>query len=85
MSKAQKIKLKAVGKYHGHNIKPNKAVDLTLKLEYSELTKTVQMLQLLNENITIAAKVADEKPKVLGMYMVKNIKKIGRASCRERV
>jgi len=67
------IKVKAVGKYHGHSVKPNGAVDLSFKLPYDELTSVVKTLQMLNVNITIMAKIEDDKPIKLGMLMLKNV------------
>ena len=71
---AREVKVKAVGKYNGHNIKANKSVDIAFKMDYSELVNSVKLLQMLNENITVAVKVGDTKPKILGMYMVKEVK-----------
>jgi len=68
------IKLKTIGTYNGHNIKANKSVDLSLKMKYSELTNYIQLVQLLNENVAIMAKIGEEKAQKLGMFMIKEIR-----------
>ncbi len=70
----KKVKIKVVGKYNGHSIKANKSVDVSFKFAYSEMVNTVKLLQLLNENVTIIVKVGDEKPKKIGMFMIKDIR-----------
>lgn len=66
----KEIKVKAVCKYNGHNVKPNKSIDLNLKFAYDELANCIKTLQLLNENITVFAKIEDNKPKKLGLFML---------------
>lgn len=67
------IKVKVVVKYGGHSVSANGAVNLTLKADYSELTNSVQILQMLNEDVTIKAKLAGKKAMKLGMFRVKNV------------
>lgn len=74
------VKVKGIARYNGHNIKANGSVDFGLKFDYGELTNCVKLLQLLNENITIAAKVNGEVRK-LGMFMVKSINFSGDGEC----
>lgn len=74
MAEEKIVKLKTVGAYNGHNIKANKAIDLSLKMKYSELTNYIQLVQLLNENVTIIAKVGEGKAQKLGTFMIKEIK-----------
>lgn len=69
----KEVSVKVVGKYHGHNIKPNKSVDLTFVVAYDELTNYIKLVQMLNENVTIFSKLNSEKPKRLGMFMIKAI------------
>jgi len=72
-NETKKVVIKTIGKYAGHSIKANKSIDLTLKMGYDELPNYIKLIQLLNENINIVVKVGDEKPKELGMYMIKSI------------
>lgn len=72
----QKIKIKDNVEYSGHSIRNNGSVDLTLKAAYSQLSNTVMMMQLLNEDVTIKARIAAEnggKPFMLGSFRVKQI------------
>lgn len=69
-----KVKIKQVVEYAGHNISANGAVNLTLKAMYSELPETIKLNQLLNNDVTIVAKIAGEsKAKKLGIFRIKNI------------
>lgn len=70
---SQIIKVKEVVTYGGHSISANGSVNFTLKAGYSELTNTIQAMQLLNNDISIKAKVAGNKPIKLGMFRIKNI------------
>lgn len=69
----KKIELKAVGQYNGHQAKPSGSVDLNIVCEYSELTNTIPMLQLLNNDINLAVKKAGEKPFKLGIFRLQQI------------
>ena len=71
---AQKVKTKAVASYNGHSIKTNKNVDLAFKFRYDELTNYIQLIQYLNEDVDIVAKVEDGPAKKLGIFRVKEIK-----------
>lgn len=67
------VKIKEVVEYAGHSISANGAVNLTVKAGYSELPNSIQMCQLLNNDVTIKAKVPGAKAMMLGMFRVKNI------------
>lgn len=67
------VKIKEVVEYAGHSISANGAVNLTVKAGYSELPNSIQMCQLLNNDVTIKAKVPGVKAMMLGMFRVKNI------------
>ena len=64
----KKIRIKEFVRYNGHNVKSNTTVSLNFKAMYSELTKTIQVLQLLNNDVKITA---GDKP--LGTFRVKNV------------
>ena len=70
----KKVKVRVVAAYNGHNIKPNKNVDLALKCRYDELANYIQLIQFLNEVVEIVAKVGDNPAKKLGSFRVKEIK-----------
>ena len=68
-----KVKIKDVVKYGGHNLSANGIVNLTLKSDYSELVNTIELTQLLNNDIMLKTKLPDSKPMKLGMFKIKQI------------
>ena len=66
-------KVKEVVKYGGHSLSANGSVNFTLKASYSELTNTVQTMQMLNNDVVIKAKLPAGKPMKLGMFRIKQI------------
>ena len=68
------VKIKEIVKYNGHSVKANGSFDLNLKAMYSELTNSMQVLQLLNNDVTIVAKPVGSKAIKLGVFRVKNVK-----------
>lgn len=68
------IKVKQMVAYGGHSINANGSVNLTLKGKYSELTNTVKLLQLLNNDVNIKAKLPGSKPKKLGIFRIKDVR-----------
>ena len=71
--KNESIKVKEVVTYNGHSLGANGSVNLTLVASYSELVNTIKVMQMLNYNVTIKAKLQNGKPFVLGNFMVKQI------------
>ena len=67
------VKIKEVVTYAGHSLKANGAVDFTLKAAYSELTNSIQMMQMLNNDVDIRAKLPGSKPMKLGTFRIKQI------------
>lgn len=68
------IKVKEVVKYNGHSLSANGSVNLAFKASYSELTNSIQVMQMLNNDIAIAAKLpSNKKPIKLGLFRVKNV------------
>lgn len=67
------IKVKEVVKYGGHSLSANGSVNFTLKAMYSELPNTIQLMQMLNNDVSIKAKVPNGKPMKLGIFRVKQI------------
>lgn len=64
----KKVNIKELASYNGHSVKSNTTVALNFKAMYSQLTQTIQVLQLLNNDVKITA---DKKP--LGTFRVKNV------------
>lgn len=67
------VKIKEVVTYAGHSLKANGAVDFTLKAAYSELANSIQMMQMLNNDVEIKAKLPGHKPMKLGTFRIKQI------------
>ena len=67
-----KVKIKQMVSYLGHSLTSNGIVNLTLKAMYSELVNTIQVMQLLNNDITLKAKLNSEVKNV-GIFRVKHI------------
>ena len=68
-----KIKVKEIVSYKGHSISANGSVNFTVKAMYSQLTNTIKLMQLLNNDVTIKAKLPEEKPMKLGSFRLKQI------------
>ena len=68
-----KVKVKEVVKYGGHSLSANGSVNFTLKAQYSELSNTIQLMQMLNNDASIKAKIPGGSPMKLGFFRVKQI------------
>lgn len=67
------IKVKEVVTYGGHSLSANGSVNLTLKSSYSELPNSIKLMQVLNNDVSIKAKVPGGKAMKLGIFRVKQI------------
>lgn len=67
------IKVKEVVRYGGHSLSANGSVNFTLKAQYSELTNTIKLMQMLNNDVNIKAKIPGNKPMKLGFFRIKQI------------
>lgn len=67
------IKVKEVVKYGGHSLSANGSVNFTLKASYSELPNSIQLMQMLNNDVNIKAKIPNGKPMKLGSFRIKQI------------
>lgn len=68
-----KVKVKEVVKYNGHSLSANGSVNFNLKAAYSELTNSIQLMQMLNNDVLIKAKLPGSKPMKLGIFRIKQI------------
>jgi hypothetical protein len=68
------IKVKEMMSYGGHSLKANGSVDLTLKAQYSQCAKSMQLLQMLNNDVKIQIKKAAGKSFKIGMFRIKEVK-----------
>lgn len=67
------IKIRQIVKYKGHSLSANGSVNLTLKASYGELTNTIKLMQMLNNDVNIKAKLPGSKPFELGSFRIKQI------------
>lgn len=68
-----KITVQSVATYKGHSLKENGNINLTLKFKYDELVKTIQLAQMLNNDVKVAVRLPGESSISLGMFRIKNI------------
>lgn len=72
------IRIRQVVKYGGHSLAASGSVNLTLKATYSELTKTIQLYQMLNNDVTVRAKLpGNTRPLTLGVFRINGINTSG--------
>ena len=69
----QKVEVKEVVNYKGHSVRANGSVDLSFAAMYDQITKSMQCLQMLNNDVIITAKKKKKKPIKLGMFRIKNV------------
>uniref|UniRef100_A0AAU8AYL7 Uncharacterized protein n=1 Tax=Dulem virus 36 TaxID=3145754 RepID=A0AAU8AYL7_9CAUD len=69
----KEFRQKGVATFEGLQVGKTKTVVLTVKLRYDEVLTSVELLQGLNTDITIYAKLADRKPMNLGLFMIGGI------------
>ena len=67
------IKVKEVVNYKGHSIRANGSVDLSFSAMYDEAVNSINTLQMLNNDVTIVAKLPGEKAIRLGSFRIKSI------------
>lgn len=67
------VKVQEVVKYGGHNLSANGKVGLTLNASYSELVNTIQVSQMLNNDVNIKVKMPGKKAMLLGSFRVGKI------------
>ena len=74
MSEVKKVRIEQVVEYVRHTLRANGNLDITFKAQYSELTNSVQLIQMLNNDVFIKAKLPNKKAMALGMFRIKDIK-----------
>lgn len=67
-----KLKSKSIVSYNGHNISANGTVNFNVNAQYSQLTNTIQLFQMLNNDIDIKVKVSGQ-PLDIGSFRIKKI------------
>lgn len=67
------VKVKQVVKYDGHSLSSNGSVNFKLRASYSELVNSIKLMQMLNNDVIIKAKVPGSKVMKLGIFRIKQI------------
>lgn len=67
-----KVSVKSIMSYKGHTISANGSVNLTLHAKYGEITNSVGLLQMLNNDVNIKVKMEGNVIK-LGNFRIKSI------------
>ena len=66
----KKFKQKGIATFEGLSIGKNKTVQVKFKLRYDEILTSVELLQGLNNDITVHAKGATGKAQNLGLFTI---------------
>lgn len=69
----KKFKRKGLASFEGLTIGKNKTVQVKFKLRYDEILTSVELLQGLNADITVKAKVPNQDAKSLGIFTIGGI------------
>lgn len=69
----KKFKQKGIATFEGLSIGKNQIVQLKFKLRYDEIVTSVELLQGLNNDITVHAKTASGNPMSLGIFTLGGI------------
>lgn len=67
------VKVKQVVKYDGHSLSSNGSVNFKLRASYSELVNSIKLMQMLNNDVIIKAKIPGSKVMKLGIFRIKQI------------
>ena len=70
---AKELRQKGIATFNGITIGANKIITLKFKFRYDEILTSVNLLQGLNNDITVIAKCPDKKPKNLGLFTIGSI------------
>lgn len=68
------IKVKQIVQYAGHSLRANGSVNFTVKAMYSELVNSIKMMQMLNNDVSLKARMANGNPVNLGYFRIQEIK-----------
>lgn len=67
------VSIKEIVSYKGHSVKANGNIDITFSAMFDQLTNSINLLQLLNSDTKIIAKLAGAKPISLGVFTLKSL------------
>lgn len=69
----KKFKQKGIATFEGLSIGKNRTVQVKFKLRYDEILTSVELLQGLNNDITVHAKTATGNPMSLGLFTIGSV------------
>lgn len=69
----KKFKQKGIATFEGLSIGKNRTVQVKFKLRYDEILTSVELLQGLNNDITVHAKTATSNPMSLGTFTIGSV------------
>ena len=69
----KKFKQKGIATFEGLTIRKNKTVQVKFKLRYDEILTSVELLQGLNNDITVHAKTPSSDPMNLGVFTIGSV------------
>lgn len=69
----KKLQEKGLAEFDGMSVSSGQIVTLKLKLRYDEMLTSVNLLQALQTDVTVQAKVPDEKAFNLGIFSVNSV------------
>lgn len=73
MEEQRDLKVNGAAEFESINISNQKVVTLKVKMRYDEIITSIHLLQGLNTDITVLAKIDDNKPKSLGIFQIAGI------------
>lgn len=69
----KKFKQKGIATFEGLSIGKNRTVQVKFKLRYDEILTSVELLQGLNNDITVHAKTPSSNPMSLGIFTIGSV------------
>lgn len=69
-----KVEVKEFVSYNGHSLRANGNVNVSFKAKFSQLRYSIDLMNMLNEDITLYAKLPEQKAIKLGVFRIKEIK-----------
>lgn len=69
----KKFKQKGIATFEGLSIGKNRTIQVKFKLRYDEILTSVELLQGLNNDITVHAKTATGNPMSLGIFTIGSV------------
>lgn len=69
----KEFKQRGVAEYKGLNVSASKIVTISFKFRYDEMITSINLLQGLNTDITVHARISGSKAKNLGIFTISGV------------